>query len=81
MTDTATVARFQCPAGHEMPAKEWCGDCGTHVVPVVASFTREDVKALRAAAQLIEDLNYFNAGRPEVLRSLADRLESLLPPE
>lgn len=44
-------------------------------------FTREDVEALRCAALLLEDLKYHTAGRYQEVRTIADRIEALLPPD
>jgi hypothetical protein len=44
-------------------------------------FTREDVFRLEAVATLVEDLKYFQSGRPEMLRDIAQRIAALLPPE
>lgn len=45
-------------------------------------FTREDVGALRTAAGIVEDEATENPERlASTIRSLADRIEALLPPE
>ncbi len=45
-------------------------------------FTGEDVKRLRALIRRLEsEPEPYNLGREVELRSLADRIEALLPPE
>jgi len=42
--------------------------------------TREDVEVLESVATLVEDLKYFESGRPHLVRALAAKLNALLPP-
>lgn len=44
-------------------------------------FTREDVGFLRSTIRHFEEAGPASYGREEELRSLADRIEALLPPE